>query len=223
MVQNRIWIRRNQGNSSTKEITIKIDASCHVEIPIGIYLGKSSTASDISIIGADWVHPTLMRINSGRSQGMGIAAIQAHHSPIWSSEKVGFSQVWCQRAGGGEDRVSSLISPGLQRGWGGAASCPKPGSATGTVFRLLGTMEGTCSCQGSLPTAQPISRWSTSKGGISLARNGPKESIIPMPNVLHSHLCLVLLGTAPCYREGWLKVDKNTMGLQGKAKTRNVK
>lgn len=191
MVQNRTWIRRNQGNSSTKEITIKIDASCHVEIPISIYLSKSSAASDISIIGAGWVHPTLMRINSGTSRGMGAAAITGtsltNLQPLFSREKVGFSQVWCQREVVGEDRVSSWISPGIQRGCGGGASCPEPDSAMGMGFRPLGTnKEGTCSCQGFLPTAQPISRWSTRKGGISSARNGPNELqwIIPMPNVV---------------------------------------
>lgn len=177
MVQNHTWKRRNQGNSSTKEITIKIDASCHVEIPISIYLSKSSAASDISIIGADWVHPTLMRINSGTSWGMGTAAIRGTSlttfQPLFSREKAGFSQVCCQREVGGEDRVSTWISPGIQRGCGGGASCPEPDSAAGMGFRPLGTMvkEGTCSCQGFLPTAQPISRWSIRKGGISLARN----------------------------------------------------
>lgn len=144
MVQNHTWKRRNQGNSSTKEITIKIDASCHVEIPISIYLSKSSAASDISIIGADWVHPTLMRINSGTSWGMGTAAIRGTSlttfQPLFSREKAGFSQVCCQREVGGEDRVITWISPGIQRGCGGGASCPEPDSAAGMGFRPLGTM-----------------------------------------------------------------------------------
>lgn len=79
-------------------MTIKIDASCHVKIPISIYLSKSSAASDISIIGADWVHPALMRINSGTQQGKGAAAIICASvinlkSPSLASEKLGFSQM----------------------------------------------------------------------------------------------------------------------------------
>lgn len=85
---------------------------------------------------------------------MGIAAIQAHHSPIWSSEKVVFSQVWCQRAVGGEDRVRAgsplacsevgvvlphVLSQAVQQGWGSGfwgpwkapTPCPLPSPSPG--------------------------------------------------------------------------------------------
>lgn len=73
--QNHTQTRRNQASSSTKKITVRIDASCHAKIPISIYLSKSSAVSDISIIGADWAHPALMRINSRREPGKGAAAV----------------------------------------------------------------------------------------------------------------------------------------------------
>lgn len=88
MVQNCTRKRRNQASSSTKEITIKMDAPCHVKIPISICFSKSSAASDTSIIGADWVHPALMRINSGMELGKGAAAIThtsvIHLKPLFS-------------------------------------------------------------------------------------------------------------------------------------------
>lgn len=52
--------------------------------------------------------------------------------------------------------MSSWISPGFQRDCGGGASCPEPGSAMGRGFRPLGTMEGTCSCQGYCPLPSPF-------------------------------------------------------------------
>lgn len=114
MVQNPIWIRRNQGNSSTKEITIKIDASCHVGIPISIYLSISSAASDISIIGADWVHPPLMRINSERSWGMGTAAITGTSLTSLKQWESWFFPGAVLKGGG--RRGQSWMSPGTQ--WG---------------------------------------------------------------------------------------------------------
>lgn len=212
MVQNPIWIRRNQGNSSTKEITTKIDASCHAEIPISIYLRKSLAASDISIIGADWVHPTLMRINSGRPRGMGTAAITGTSlSNLKQWESWFFPGVVPKGSGRrGQPAAGCPLAP-REVWW--CCLMPWARQCSGDGAQDLGTMEGPCSCQGLLPTAQPISSSSNSRGGSAWPGMN-LQWIIPMPNVVHSHLCLVLVELLQVTRRAGSKGTRTQWGCK---------
>lgn len=85
--------------------------------------------------------------------------------------------------------------------------------STETGFRPLGTTEGASSCQAScpLPTHLQLSH-QQGREASAWPQTAPVnlQWIRPVPNALHSHLCLLLLGIAPGYRQGGLKVHKNT-------------
>jgi len=102
-----------------------MDASCHVGTPISIYLGKSSAASDISIIGADRARPALMRTDSGAEQGTGAAATTrpsvSNLKPLFGRrERWLFPDAMPQGAG---RRGRSPTSPGTRRLPAGPRSC----------------------------------------------------------------------------------------------------